>query len=268
MVILDMDKKMPGMFIRVPHYWPAYRCGAVLLTTLAKPPRAPTDVAWKRRILSVCRCYWGEIFAQAPGSEALHGTYVPEELMVPQTQALRELKKVLDGLNRGLAGADVLAVFFRYAEARVARPMRGPQRKPDLKTEIEKVLRREAVYRMSLSPSQKKTMRSRMPEVSSARAVTNFAQRNLRPFRPVWHLLLALSYEIDKRALIAVRAAKRKARDGRPLMALPPLLWWQIVRSPDLLAAVFETAERLEALVPHLEIAHSSPEKVIRLRFH
>jgi len=267
--ISDMDEKLPGMFIRVPRAWPPYRRAAVLLTTMARPPQVPNDLAWKRRIISVCRCFWSAFFAHAPGSESLAGTYIPEELMVPLTQAERELEEVLDSLNRGLAAPDVLGVFFLRAQARLLRkPVPRARQKPELKKEIETVLRRESAYRMSLSPKLRKAMRRRMPHSSSARGSTNFAQRNLRPFRPVWHILAAFSYELDKRARLAIGAAKRRASDRRRLVASPRLWLWDITGSPELLDAVFETARRLEPLVPLLEIAHNADDKLIRLRLH
>ncbi|MBR0661669.1 hypothetical protein [Neoroseomonas oryzicola] len=259
--------EVPGIVIRIPPGTAGHRRVAMLLAAIANPPRGPVTAAWQRRVASICRCYWDELERAEPLWRSTAGTFLPEELILDITDAKASLRETLRGLNRALAAADVLEPFFKRALIK-AKGLEVPDHigKPIRNAQIEKALLREADYRDVLEGDPAREMPARMPSIDSAGADRNFANRNLRPFRPVHHLVVAFSIVMDEWARDAVEeAADSRRSSGRPGVS-PKIDWWFLARSPEYADRMIAMAQCLEPAIEHLELEHASDNRVIRLR--
>lgn len=258
---------LQGIVIRIPAAADGHRRVAMLLAAMGQPPRQPVGPAWRQRVLAICRCYWDEWSRSHPSWRSAPGTYVPEELLIDRAPATASLKKTLAGLNAGLGGAGVLEPFFKHAMARVKGiELPGPTKPLVRKSEIDRVLDREAAYRKELGERADEVLPKRMPENSAASADANFATRNLRPFRPVWHILVAFSIVMDDWGRTAADAAARALHSYTQPRVSPRLDWWYLARCSEVADRTIAMAEALEQAVPHLELEHAAEHQLVRLR--
>ena len=262
----------PGIVINVPSGATAHRRLAMLLATLAEPPKGPQSVVWQRRVLAICRAYWALVSDQDPGWRSAPGTFLPEELEVSRETAQKALAVTLNKVNKGHGGAHVLVPYFsramKRAEARAAGRAAQLERSPPpvLEREIQRVLWHEAELRPVIEAKFQNKVPPRLPAPDGESAVTNVANRVLRPLRPIWHLLVAYSFVIDQMEKAAATVPEVAASLGFPVDTAPRFTWWHLTQFPEYVDRMIQTAQAFEAAVPFLEIEHASEDELVRLR--
>jgi hypothetical protein len=256
-----------GIVIRIPPETSGHRRTAMLLATIGTPPRSADGPAWRRQVLAICRAYWADRSAHDPAWRSTPGTYIPEEFEMSAVAARKSLAATLGNVSRALAAADVLAPYFKRAFAKSSGlSIPALTRTPSRKAAIEAVLDREAAYRIALGLRSSRVLPDRMPESESTNADKNFATRNLRPFRPVWHLIAAFGAVFDQWARHAESEAQRHARAAAPPVVSPRIDWWYLAQHPFMTNLIIEQARFLEPAVQHLELEHARESELVRLR--
>lgn len=259
--------ELRGIVIRIPPETSGHRRTAMLLATIGNPPRSTDSPAWRRRVLAICRAYWADWSAHHPAWRSTPGTYIPEEFEMPAVAARSSLAATLGNVSRALAAADVLTPYFKRAFAKSSGlSLPALKRTPSRKAEIEAVLDREAAYRITLGPQPSRILPDRMPAIDSANADKNFATRNLRPFRPVWHLIVAFGAAFDQLVQHAASGAPLHARTTAPSAVSPRIDWWYLAQHPVMTDLIVEQARLLEPAVQHLELEHARESELVRLR--
>lgn len=254
-----------GIEIRIPSSTASHRRAATLLAVIAHPPRSADSLALEQRIVAICRCHWAEVAATDPAWRKRPGTYVPEELEFPFEAAKDSLNETLHEFSQALGAVDVLELFFKRAIGTLlGRTAPGLARKPVRNEEIRKAISREATYRYARRGEIDAIMPPRMPKDVSDAQVRNFANRNLRPFRQVWHIIIAFDAEMHRLAREGLAGAETV--EGEAFRATAQLEWWDIVRARGFADRIIGASASFERAVPLLELAHSPENEVIRLR--
>lgn len=269
---LSKEDSTSGVFLVLPVTIAPHRLNATLLAAMAFPPRTPDDPAFARRVTQLCKCFWHHMELHDP--TWLHGSEsIPRaELTANLDLATRTRDQVLKRLNQALGGEDAIEPFFKNAIARMVvsgawQPravLSSEQRSslrivaakpPSLVKEIDAALDREEGYKQQVPPSQRPP--KRMPDWYSNSRTTTFKRDNLRPFRPVWHLLASFSI---------VRGDIAGAfRHHSPVS--PKLLFADLMDAPGWARPVLDMATGMEKAVPFLEgLKPPSPAEVVRLR--
>jgi hypothetical protein len=257
---------LPGTTIRIPAGTEGHRRVAILLAAMSAPPQDASSPAFERRVLAICRAYWAEWSIRDPRWRKAR-CVISEELEPSAQSAQQTLKSVLDSLSRGLGGAEVLTPYFKRALAKTKRiVIPALQHAPSRKIEIERALSREADYRDRLGKRVDQITPRRMPEIDSLSAEENFATRNLKPYRPVAHLIVAFTAVLDAWAKEAIQVAARHAPPVSSWEASPGIWWWDLARMPDYADRIITVAEHLEPVVQHLEIKHAAAHELVRIR--
>ena len=259
-----------GVVVRYDDGLPGYQRCAILLATIACPPRRPDDPRWLELVRAFCRLHFDE-------GERI----VPEMFDRPQTQPVswghltfpleRATKLAEDAratLNARLVASHTMMPFLWEALGKAGKTeFRDYVAETSLESRIQKVVEQEALRQDDLRERYGEVPRARLPMGKDQLQPKNFMTKVLRPARPVLHIVAALDHVME-----LTNAELRKA--GKPplgqLLTIdvhgPQVHGWFFERMPELADAVVAMSRLYEQALPHLKVQKSDPDTVVRFR--
>jgi hypothetical protein len=265
------DDDVPGVVVRYDDGLPGYQRCAIVLATLACPPRRADDPRWLEVVRAFCRLHFDE-------GERI----VPDMFDRPQTQPVnwghltypleRATKLAEDAratLNARLVASHTMMPFLWEGLGKAGKiEFRDYKFEETLESRIQKVVDQEADRHAQLSARYGEVPPPRLPMGRDQLQAKNFMTKVLRPARPVLHIVAALDH-----VMATTNEELRKA--GKPPIAKmleidvhgTQVHGWFFERMPELADAVVARSWVYEQALPHLRVQRPDhPDTAVRFR--
>lgn len=259
-----------GIIVRYDAGMPGYERCALLLATIACPPRRPNDPRWQDVVRAFCRMHMWEgqqilpEFFATPQS----GTFNLGHLTLDPNRARKLVDEAREILNARLAASHVMMPFLWEGLGKEDKvEFRRYVAKETLTQRIQDVVEREANRLDELAARFGERPAARMPMGRDQTSEKNFLTKVLRPARPVLHLVAALDHVMERMAKELRLSASPALREMLSIdVRGPQPHGWFLERMPEMADAVVSMSRLYEQALPHLAVQRPDPETVVQFR--
>ncbi len=225
-----------GVVIAYDENAPGYYRNALLIATIARPPRFADDPLWLELVSSLCRIAIRDIKKADPGyfSVPQDGVFVLDDFAgVTEADEARQAE-AWRTIDRRLGAIHTVLPFLWDALVRAGVPVAGRPRPHRMGDAIRRTLEweewrlEELERRTGVRPSP------RLPMGRESTSEKSFFTDVLRPARPVLHLVAAFDHVLEQLEVALREGASEALRDALTIdVRGPQAAYWMLEQVPE-----------------------------------